>query len=181
MSRHLRGEILWLLHEGEGTSADRAHLEGCTSCTARYRQLAHDLKVLGQVLRETPPSQAIPQPRRILQVRWVPAVAVMTATLLLAWGQEWLREWSRPISPAEVRRNQEITHFLTKEVPLVLFSTTEMSPGSLPTRATNLAYLQAALDGEWPSEPCEPSRTADCGPDPFSFLLEGEHPEESMP
>lgn len=171
MSRHLRDEILWLLYEGEGASADRAHLEACSFCTTRYQQLARDLKVFGQVLREaSPPLPAAPQPRRTWQIRWVPAAAVMVATLLLAWGQEWLRVLTLPVPPAEARRNQEIAQFLTKELPLVLFSTPDLSPGRLPAHATNFAYLQAALDGGWPSEPCDPVRTVDCEPDPFSLI-----------
>jgi hypothetical protein len=171
MSRHLRNETLWLLHEGEGTHPDRAHLEECPSCAARHQQLARDLKMLGQVLRETP--QVVPQPRRTLQIRWVPAAAVMATTLLLVWGQDWLRVLTLPVSPTEARRNEEIAQFITQELPFALFSTAELSPGKVPARATNLAYLQAALDGGWPSEPCEPSRTANCEPDPFSSLLEG--------
>lgn len=173
MSRHLQDEALWLLHEGQGTSADRAHLEECPSCTTRSQQLARDLKILGQVLREAPPPQVVPQPRRTLQIRWAPAAAVMAATLLLAWGQDWLRVLTLPVSPMEARRNEEIAQFVTQELPFALFSTAELSPGRLPARATNLAYLQAALDGGWPSEPCDPSRTVNCEPDPFSLLLEG--------
>ena len=172
MSRHLRDEGLWSLHEGGGTGADRTHVEQCSACAARYRQLASDLKVLGQVLREAPPLQAAPRPRRARQIRWAPAVAVMTATLLLVWGQEWLRMLTLPVSPIEARKNEETVRFLTKEIPLALFSTAELDPGKLPAHATNLAYLQAALDSGWPSEPCEPSRTTDCESDPFSLLLE---------
>ena len=172
MSRHLRDEVLWALSEGTGTSADRAHVDGCPACAVRYQQLARDLKVLGQVLRESPPRQAALQPRRALQIRWAPAVAVMTATLLFLWGQEWLRVLTLPVSPLEARKNAETVRFLIKEIPLALFSTAELKPGKLPAHATNLAYLQAALDGGWPSEPCEPSRTTDCEPDPFSLFLE---------
>jgi hypothetical protein len=172
VSRHLRDEGLWSLHEGGGTRADRTHVEQCSACAARYRQLASDLKVLGQVLREVPPLQAAPRRRRTLQIRWAPAVAVMTATLLLVWRQEWLRTLTLPVSSIEARKNEETVRFLTKEIPLALFSTAELDPGKLPAHATNLAYLQAALDGGWPSEPCEPSRTANCEPDPFSRLLE---------
>jgi hypothetical protein len=96
----------------------------------------------------------------------------MAVTLLLAWGQDWLRVLTLPVSPLEARKNEETVHFLTKEIPLALFSTAELNPGKLPTHATNLAYLQAALDGDWPSEPCEPSHSTNCEPDLFSLLLE---------
>jgi hypothetical protein len=95
----------------------------------------------------------------------------MAVTLLLAWGQEWLRELSLPVASTAIR-NEDLAQFLTKELPLALFSTAELSPGKLPARATDLAYLQAALDGGWPSEPCEPSRTVECEPDPFSLPLD---------
>ena len=172
MKRHLPDEVLWSIHEGEGTNAEQRHLEDCAVCGARYRQLTRDLKVLRQVLRESPPLLTPPQPRRALQIRWVPAVAVMAATLLLVWGQEWLRVLTLPVPPLEARKNEETVHFLTKEIPMALFATAEPNPGKLPTNATNLAYLQAALDGGWPSEPCEPSRTKNCAPDLFSILFE---------
>ena len=171
MNQHLPDEALWSLHEGEGTGAERTHLENCVACRARYQQLEHDLKVLGRVLREAPPLPA-PQPRHALRIRWVPAVAVMALTLLLAWGQEWVRVLTLPVSPQEARKNQETVHFLTRDIPMALFSTGEPTPGKLPAHATNLAYLQAALDGGWPGEPCEPSGSTNCEPDLFSLLLE---------
>jgi len=170
MNRHLPDEQLWSLSESGGTSEDRRHLEECAACTARYQQLVRDLEVLAGVLQEPPPVQAPPQPRRAPRIRWVPAVAVMTATLLLAWGQDWLRELASPGSTTGIH-HEEIA-FLTKEIPLALFATAEPNPGRLPARATNFSYLQAALDGGWPKEPCEPSRASDCEPDPFSRLLE---------
>lgn len=170
MNHHLPDEQLWLLSEGGGTSEDRRHLEECNACTVRYQQLVRDLEVLAGVLQEPPPVQAAPQPQRALHIRWVPAVVVMTATLLLVWGQDWLRELASPGSTTGVRR-EEIA-FLTKEIPLALFATAELNPGRLPARATNFSYLQAALDGGWPTEPCDPSRTPDCEPDLFARLLE---------
>jgi hypothetical protein len=170
MNRHLPDEQLWLLSEDGGTNEDRRHLEECSVCTARYQQLVRDLGVLAGVLQEPSPVRVVPQPQRALRIRWVPAVAVMIATLLLAWGQDWLRELASPGSTTGVHR-EEIA-FLTKEIPLALFATAELNPGRLPAQATNFSYLQAALDGGWPAEPCEPSRTSDCEPDLFSRLLE---------
>jgi hypothetical protein len=170
MNHHLPDEQLWWLSEGGGTSEDRRHLEECAACTARYQQLVRDLEVLAGVLQEPPPVQTSPQPQRALRIRWVPAVAIMTLTLLLAWGQDWLRELASPGSTTGVRREEIV--FLTKEIPLALFATAELNPGRLPARATNFSYLQAALDGGWPAEPCEPSRTSDCEPDLFLRLLE---------
>ena len=43
MRRRLSEKTLVLLHSGEGAANDRAHLEGCLSCTRRYRQLSSDL------------------------------------------------------------------------------------------------------------------------------------------
>ena len=172
MSRHLPDEQLWLLYEGSGTRLDRAHMEECSVCAARYRQLERDLKVIRHVLQEPPPLHTAVRPRRALQIRWMPAAAVLAATLLLAWGQEWLRVLTLPVSPIEARENAETVRFLTQELPLALFSTAELNPSKLPAYATNLAYLQAALDGGWPSEPCAPSRPTDCEPDPFFLLFE---------
>jgi anti-sigma factor RsiW len=54
MNRCLKDQMLLLLHDGEGTGAERAHLTECEACARRYRQLESDLKTVTQALRQAP-------------------------------------------------------------------------------------------------------------------------------
>ena len=60
MNRCLKDKALFLLHDGEGTSAQQTHLKECEACAARYQQLRRDLETISQVLREEPPED-LPQ------------------------------------------------------------------------------------------------------------------------
>ena len=61
MKRCLSEKSLVLLHSGEGSASDRAHLEGCLSCTRRYRQLCSDLGEIVAALKQPAPAL---RPRR---------------------------------------------------------------------------------------------------------------------
>jgi hypothetical protein len=173
MSRCLRDETLWRLYEGEGTEAERSHLKECAACTKRYQQLAADLQVIGRVLQEPPPLHASSRSRRLLRVRWVPVAAALAVVAAFVWGGVWLREPSRPGASGEMR-DEEVVRLLNEELSLALFATANLNLGAVPARATDSAYLQAALDGGWPCEPQKQSRSADCETDPLSLLLEEE-------
>lgn len=182
MSRCLSEETLLLLYEGEGTREDRAHLTRCQVCTIRYERLGKDLKLLGQVLRDPPPPRSVVvREQRFPVWRWVPiAVAGATAVVLL-WSQgQYLELPQAPLpttSPPSVIATSEVsdedlTRFLTKTVGPAIFSTADFGMKDLPKRATNLSYLQAALDGEWPNERCGGERTKECDSDPFALLFD---------
>lgn len=184
MNPCLSEETLVLLHGGEGSRAERAHLAKCQVCTMRYGRLVRDLTLLGQVLREVPPQTVESHERRSPMPRWVTvATAGATAALLLWWGLGQFPELARvplppmsrpaPIPGAEVH-DEELARFLTKVVGPAIFSTTDFAVTSLPKRATNLAYLQAALDGAWPVERCEEDGTRKCDNDPFALLFDQE-------
>lgn len=177
MSRCLRDQMLLLLSEGEGTSVHRAHLETCAACTTRYQQLVRDLEMIGQVLREAPPlqraqdrpAQAIPHRPRSLPLRWLPVAAALAVALV--WGGLWVRGPSMPVSQAPAR-SEAVLLFL-EEVSTTLFSTVDASAAVIPAPVSDLAYLQAALGGEWPCEGQEPFFSPGCNNNPFPLLFEG--------
>lgn len=182
MSRCVSDDTLLLLFEGGGRRAHRTHLSSCDSCRVRYERLAHDLKLIGQVLRELPPLEEISPSRRFLHIGWVPVAVVSAAAFFLVWGKGWVENLplptvplrtilSAPAAPAEVR-DEELALLLAETVTPALFSTTDFGVGKLPKHAANLAYLKAALDGGWPSEGCEQSRSQKCDSDPFALLFE---------
>ena len=179
MSRCLRDQTLLLLYEGEGTSADRDHLEVCTDCTTRYQRLGQDLKLIGQVLREPPPlrqaqdrsPQALPYRFHPLRIRWMPVAAALAVTLTSVWGGMWERSPSPPVLPAEA--GSEAVFLSLEEMAAALFSTAEVSAELVPAPVSNLAYLQAALEGEWPCGEQEPFSHSGCNNDPVALLFEG--------
>lgn len=172
MSRCLRDQTFLLLYEGEGTGVHRAHLEACAACAARYQRLVHDLEVIGQVLREAPPPQAVPHRSHPLRIRWVPVTAALALTLALVWGGVWMRGPSPPGLPAGAR-NEAILLFL-EEVSAALFSTVDASAAVMPTPVSNFAYLQAALEGEWPCEWQEAFFNPGCDDHPFPLFFGGQ-------
>ena len=97
MNRCLRDKTLLLLHDGEGTGAQRAHLTGCEACAARYRQLGRDLEAISQVLREDPPPQTVRHRFGPLAVRWLPTAVAVALALMLMWGG--VRIWRPSIRP----------------------------------------------------------------------------------
>lgn len=181
MKSCLSEETLLLLHEGEGSRADRAHLAKCQVCTIRYERLVKDLKLLGQVLRELPPQAVKIREHKSLTLRWVSVVTAAAAAALLLWSLGPFPELKRlslltwpPSAPTTERKvdDEELARFVTKVVSPAIFSTTDLTVTSLPKRATNVAYLQAALDGAWPVERCEGGRTQNCDNDPFALLFD---------
>jgi hypothetical protein len=103
MSRCLRDQTLLWLSEGEGTHAQRVHLETCAACTTRYQRLVDDLKVLRHVLREAPPPQAVRQRPRTFRTRWLSVAAALA--LALAGLMAGLDMWNSapPTPPLEAR------------------------------------------------------------------------------
>jgi hypothetical protein len=176
MSRCLREETLWLLSEGEGTSAERTHLEGCADCARRYEQLTQDLKKLGRVIQKGSFLSPTARPRRVRSFRWGYATAAIVALLVVIWGGVWLREpaqflWSA--LSAETLDGEDL-QFLQEEVFPAMFSTTGIGLGTLPGHATDGAYLEAAVNGGWPCAQQESSDLSGCDTDMFSFLLDGQ-------
>ncbi len=50
----LRDRTLLRVHYGEGRAAHLAHIEACSDCGARYRQLIRDLELIGHALERMP-------------------------------------------------------------------------------------------------------------------------------
>jgi hypothetical protein len=104
MSRCLRDQTLLWLSEGEGTRAQRAHLEACAACTRRYQRLVGDLKVLRRVLQEAPPLPAMRQRPRTFRARWLPVAAALTLVLAGLMGALEMWNSAPPPPPLEARR-----------------------------------------------------------------------------
>jgi hypothetical protein len=79
MMRCLRDRSLLLFHYGEGRIAHVAHLETCSTCAARHRQLIQDLDLIGHALERLPSALPIRRRRRVSWQRRVTIAATLAA------------------------------------------------------------------------------------------------------
>lgn len=142
MTGCLGERALFRVSEGDATAAEQAHLSACPRCGAALRDLDAAVALAARVLREGPlPTVA---PRRLSM--WSAGLLPLAATLVLAVGVTW---WTtaRTLVP-------------TRPVQLASLSLTELSHAlgagdgseSDTTPDSDVAYLQAALSGQWPCE-----------------------------
>lgn len=182
MDECLSDRTLLLLHEGEGTSAHRAHLDACATCARRYERLERDLEMIGQVLRETPPPMAVPHRVRPLRARWMAVAAAGAVALALVWGSVIGRRPSPPAGSAPAASDEEIWQFL-EEVPAVPFTIVD-APSEGVAQLSAMAALQGGPEGEWPCEqwPFTPEwlLTPGCGDPSLSLLFGGTPAEEEV-
>jgi hypothetical protein len=82
MKNCLSEKTLLLLHDGEGSEADRAHLESCLSCARRFRKLTDDIKEVVSILKQTPLPMAHRAPL-YAGLRWSFAAAIVLSAFLL--------------------------------------------------------------------------------------------------
>jgi hypothetical protein len=83
MKNCLSERTLLLLHDGEGSVAERAHLESCLNCARRYRVLVDDIKEVVTILKQPPPTYTSRKPPVYSWVRWSLAAAVIAVAFLL--------------------------------------------------------------------------------------------------
>jgi hypothetical protein len=151
MNRCLKDKTLFLLHDGEGTSAQRSHLTECEACNARYRQLGGDLEAISQVLREEPPRETVSHRFRPLSVRWLPAAIAVAVAFLLVW--EGVRMWNRSARPLFRETDNGEAWNLLDELPSSLFSLNEALAVELWTEgAGSYDLAAAALEADRPCE-----------------------------
>jgi hypothetical protein len=120
MSLCLSDDALTRIHADLGSIAERAHLAGCPSCTARSRQLGRDLDLIATVLRDTPEPVTRPAPTP-LRRRWMPAAVGLSAAaaVLLVWVEVAVWRAVTPVPPT--MQPQEVAAILS-DVSASLFS-----------------------------------------------------------
>lgn len=154
MNRCLRDRALLLIHHGEGTESDRAHLRECLRCAARHQELVHDLEAIGRVLREAPPVAAGALRPSTGWRRRLAVGAALAAVVGLAGLEVWM--WHESVSwvrPQENAGDAETLRFLEK-VSAVLSSTDEGSGPAIAmfTPPPDFTDMTGAPEVEWPDE-----------------------------
>ena len=151
MNRCLRDKTLLLLHDGEGTRAERGHLQECEACAARYRQLELDLGAIGQVLRQEPPLETTNYRFRRLNARWFPAAVAVPLALILVW--KGMQIWNPSVQPPLKATNNGETWSILDELPSTPFLVNEALAVELWTEGSGPHDLAAvALEVERPCE-----------------------------
>lgn len=170
MSRCVSDRALLRLYAGEENSLQRAHVQQCPNCAARTQLLIRDLKIIGEVLWETPPRIVARRSSRF-SGRWRPVAAVLAAMLIVLWmrgGRESLL-----YSPVQPDQSEEVQQFLAQEIAPALFATVDTTIATVPTPVDHLTYVQAALEETWPCERQGAFGHLACELHPFPLLLEG--------
>ncbi len=103
MSRCLRDRTLWKLSEGEGTRAQRSHMEACPDCATRYQRLERDMVVLRRILQEVPRPQPVLQRLRASRIWWLPVAAALAIALAWVGGGRELWQQRPPGLPMEAQ------------------------------------------------------------------------------
>jgi hypothetical protein len=154
MNRCLGDRTLLLIHYGEGSVRERAHLGSCLACAARYQRLVRELQVIVGALRGAPPPSALSRPRT-LPWRSFAAAAALAALALFVGVEAWM--WHESVSWVSPKRGGDDTETLAflEEVSRTLSSTGDasgvvtvmLSPASDVTDAT--AAPEVDWSGEW--------------------------------
>jgi hypothetical protein len=144
MNECLDDWTLFLLTEGEGSAAQRLHVASCATCSRQQRRLLRASEVAGRILREGPwPERTKRRPRTV--VTWLLPLAA-AAVLVMAVNM-------RGHAPRLV--GSEAVPLSMTDVSNALFAVD--TQGEDPAPDSQYAYLEAAMDGDWP---CEGQETA---------------------
>ena len=135
MKSCLRDRSLLLVHSGEGRATHLAHLEACSDCAARYRQLVRDLELIGHALERMPAAITVRRRSSAPWPRWVTVAAVLAAAGVVAGVEMWL--WPDTLVMVLVQRNTDEADTLRflAEVSAVLPAPSEGETLVLPPAA----------------------------------------------
>lgn len=173
MSHCLRDQTLLLLYEGEEAGDARSHLNTCVACHARYQHLVSDLEVIDETLQGPPLWEPAPRKMRVMQARRLSVAVACVLVMIVVGGRLWWQESSVPVS-SPAPRAEEIVRFVEKEVAPALFATTDGHAPTLFSSISHLAYVEAAVQGEWPCERQTPFADPRCEVHPFPLLIGGQ-------
>ncbi len=131
MSPCLSDRTLFLVHEGDASETDRAHVRACLGCAARHQRLVRDLQVIGDALRGAPPLFAVVPRRRILRRPAAAVAAVVVALVVFGGIEAWMwRESVSWVRPRPKGGDADPLPFLEK-VSAVLSSTDDASGAAI--------------------------------------------------
>ena len=150
MIRCLRDQTLFLLYDGDGTSAQRTHLTECETCATRYRQLGHDLETISRALREQPPRKIAGVGFHSVALRRASTAVALALVLVMIW--QGARIWSPSTSGrANGTSNQEIWSLL-QEFTADNFLLNEANAAELWFELAAPSGLAVAPDEGWPPD-----------------------------
>ncbi|HZP42845.1 MAG TPA: hypothetical protein VFD84_15235 [Candidatus Binatia bacterium] len=147
MTACLDDRALFRLHDGDGSAAERAHVDACDDCARRYRTLVDDVELLARVVRDGPPPLAARRPVLAGGAWLIPALAVAAAEVAVIL-------WTRPAAPPPVRTASaaiDISRSLD-EVSTALFAASDVPAGDDVAVRVSALDDGAADDDAWLDE-----------------------------
>jgi len=147
MTACLPDRVLWSLSEGDGPDDDHEHLAACRLCQWRARRLAHDVKVIRDVLRGVPPSLPVRVRVASPRPRWAIAATLAAVAVALTWGVR------TPASAPVAGTDMPVLEALSRAVFL------DAGPESALGSPSELELMATAVDEvvpcEWQPGGCE--------------------------
>ncbi len=147
MKRCVRDRSMLLVHYSEGRAAHLAHLEACSDCAARYRQLVRDLELIGHALERMPAAITV---RRRSSAPWrrrVAVAAVLAAGVVVTGVEVWLWRDTQVLVRGERNTDEADTLRFLAEVSAALPASSDEETLVLPP-ALQLTDPEMVLDNE---------------------------------
>jgi hypothetical protein len=142
MTMCLSDRVLWALSEGDGTAAEREHLERCQLCAHRARQLDEDLVAIGKTLRGPVPAGAVVVSRpKTVNLAW----ALLAAVIVLGFVGFWSAR-SVPVGAPAVAVTDGVAALTDLSTRVFAEDGQSIRP------ATDLEVIATALDSAGPCE-----------------------------
>ena len=173
MSHCLNEYELVMLYTGEGTGQEIGHLSICQECSRRYQDLIRDWQRIEQIFHHVPPPPSTMVRLGFVTSRnWLPRVAALATALVVVLAGTF---WWRPVSsvPIDSPAREEVIEFFESTVVPTLSADPLFSIAAPPTPVSDVTYVQAALDSEWPCEEDTLSFTSTCEIHTFPLLIGG--------
>jgi len=146
MNRCLRDRTLFMLAEGDGTAAERQHLDTCPDCAARQQRMMAVSALAGRVLRESPLPR--PRPKAAPAVgRWLVPAMALAMVVAVVW-----HEVPAGPDPALVATDASAEELSLASVSTALFGDDDDADAEAVAEPDDGSDLQVALLGDWPCE-----------------------------
>ncbi len=150
MSACLKEEQLVAFYYGDGSSEQASHLEACETCRHSYDRLEAELTLIGEALAEpAPPAIEVGESGTAwTPPRWSWLAATAAVIVMISINVARISEPIGPVRVASVDAGEFDASL--ERVGSAIFGSDVSGDDEASDGAVEFAYVQAALDGDFP-------------------------------